>query len=176
MSHERIDIRTPNHSITPNVDYYGTKPRLEFDGSCLKQHSVIFNHKKVVNIHIVYEISKSINISDYPALENCLFGAVSLIENADIDRYGYSGYGTGFDRNGSFSFLYTGMKCRKKFKNVGRNVTIFGEDMSLSTKIDRKKDILISGKGPTQGPEHTLSAEKMYSINFTEQNKKIFTL
>ena len=176
MSHERIDIRTPNHSITPNVDYYGTKPRLEFDGSCLKQHSVIFNHKKVVNIHIVYEISKSINIRDYPALENCLFGAVSLIENADIDRYGYSGYGTGFDWHGSFSFPYTGMKCRKKFKNVGRNVTIFGEDMSLSTKIDRKKDILISGKGPTQGPKHTLSAEKMYSINFTEQNKKIFTL
>ena len=28
------------------------------------------------------------------------------------------------------------------------------------------------GKGPTQGLEHTLSAEKMYSINFTEHNKK----
>ena len=40
--------------------------------------------------------------------------------------------------------------------------------MSSSTKIDhRKKDILILGKGPTQGLEHTLSAEKMYSINFT---------
>ena len=35
-----------------------------------------------------------------------------------------------------------------------------------------KKDILILGKGPTQGLEHTLSAEKMYSINFTEHNKK----
>ena len=45
--------------------------------------------------------------------------------------------------------------------------------MSLSTKIDnRKKDILILGKGPTQRLEHTLSAEKMYSINFTENNKK----
>ena len=45
--------------------------------------------------------------------------------------------------------------------------------MSSSTKIDnRKKDILILGKGPTQGLEHTLSAEKMYSINFTEKNKK----
>ena len=45
--------------------------------------------------------------------------------------------------------------------------------MSSSTKIDnRKKDILILGKGPTQGLEHTLSAEKMYSINFTEHNKK----
>ena len=28
------------------------------------------------------------------------------------------------------------------------------------------------GKGPTQRLEHTLSVEKMYSINFTEQNKK----
>ena len=35
-----------------------------------------------------------------------------------------------------------------------------------------KKDILILGKGPTQGLEHTLSAEKTYSINFTEHNKK----
>ena len=41
--------------------------------------------------------------------------------------------------------------------------------MNSSTKIDnRKKDILILGKGPTQGLEHALSAEKLYSINFTE--------
>ena len=46
--------------------------------------------------------------------------------------------------------------------------------MSSSTKIDnRKKDILILGKSPTQGLEHTLSAEKNYSTNFTENNKKI---
>ena len=45
--------------------------------------------------------------------------------------------------------------------------------MSSSTKIDnRKKDILILGKGPTQGLKHTLSAEKMYSTNFTEHNNK----
>ena len=35
-----------------------------------------------------------------------------------------------------------------------------------------KKDILVLEKGPTQGLEHTLTAEKMYSINFTEKNKK----
>ena len=34
-----------------------------------------------------------------------------------------------------------------------------------------KKDILILGNGPTQGLEHTLTAEKMYSINFTVTNK-----
>ena len=45
--------------------------------------------------------------------------------------------------------------------------------MSSSAKIDnRKKYILIVGKGPTLDLEHTLSAEKMYSINFTQHNKK----
>ena len=45
--------------------------------------------------------------------------------------------------------------------------------MSSSTKIDdRKKDILIPGSSPTQGLDHTLMAEKLYSIDFTENNKK----
>ena len=44
--------------------------------------------------------------------------------------------------------------------------------MSSSSHIDnKKKDILVLGKGPTQGLEHTLTAEKMYSINFTVTNK-----
>ena len=53
-------------------------------------------------------IRKNIHISDYPTLENCLFEAVSLTKNADIDRYKYSGYGIGFDRHGKFSFSDTG--------------------------------------------------------------------
>ena len=58
LSDERINsIKTPNYSITPSLDYYGTKTRVEFNGSCLKQDSVTFNHGKVVNIYIVYEIS-----------------------------------------------------------------------------------------------------------------------
>ena len=144
LSDERINsIKTPNHSITPNLNYYGTTTRIKFNGSCLEQDKVIFNHGKVVNIYIVYEISKSINISDYPTLENCLFGAVTLTKNTDINKYKYSGYGIAFDRQGNFSFPGNGL---------GRNVIIFGVDMSSSTKIDnRKKDILILGKSPTQG-------------------------
>ena len=38
--------------------------------------------------------------------------------------------------------------------------------------ITEKKDILILGKGPTQGLEHTLSADKLYKINFTKKNTK----
>ena len=46
--------------------------------------------------------------------------------------------------------------------------------MGLSTRINnRRKDILILGKGATQELEHTLSTEKMYPINITENNKKI---
>ena len=45
--------------------------------------------------------------------------------------------------------------------------------MSFSAHIDnKKKDILILGKGLTQGLEHTLTAEKMYLINFTVTKKK----
>ena len=43
--------------------------------------------------------------------------------------------------------------------------------MSSSVHIDnKKKDILIVGAGPAQWLEHTLTAEKMYSINFTVTN------
>ena len=76
----------PDHNITPNLNYYGTKIRLEFNGSCVKQDSGTFNHGKVVHIYIGYDISKSINISIYPTLENCLFGEASRTKNADIDN------------------------------------------------------------------------------------------
>ena len=59
---------------------------------------------------------------------------------------------------------------------TGRNIIIFGVGMSSSTKIENKKKyILILDKGPTQGLKHTLSAEKMYSINFSE-NYQTFCL
>ena len=84
-----------------------------------------------------------------------------------MDQYKYSGCGFWFDRHESFS--YSG--------GCGKNVILFGVDMSSSKKIDnKKKDILILGKGPSQGLEHTLSAEKMYSTNFTERNKVLFEL
>ena len=45
--------------------------------------------------------------------------------------------------------------------------------MKFSAHIDKKKkDRLVLGKGPTQRLEHTLTAEKMYSINFTVTRKK----
>ena len=109
------------HLITAELNFYGTKTGVEFNGSCLKQDKVTYNHGTIVNIYIVYEISKNHNISNYPTLENCLFGAVSLTKNADIDQYKYSGYSTEFDRKGEFSFDSRGF---------GRNCIIFGIDLT----------------------------------------------
>ena len=51
---------------------------------------------------------------------------------------------------------------------------IFGADISSSIHVDnKKKDILVLGRAPTQGLESTLTAEKMYSINCTV-TKKMF--
>ena len=96
-----------------------------------KQDKITCTHGKLVNIYIVYEINKKDKtiISD-PTLENCLFGAVTLTKHVNIDRYGYSGYGIGFDRKGSFSFLGGG---------YGQNVLIFEVDMGFSAHIDNKK-------------------------------------
>ena len=55
-----------------------------------------------------------------------------------------SGYHIGFDSCSEFSFTD---------ESMGRNVIIFGAYMSSSVHADNKnKDILILGKGPTQGP------------------------
>ena len=129
LSDERINsIIVSNYSSTPELSYFGTKTRVKFDGSCLKQDKITYNYGTIVNIYIVYEINKKFNISNYPKLENCLFGAISLTKNNDIDNYKYSGYGIGFDRKGTFS-------VRNGF---GRNC-ITGVDASSSVHVDNKK-------------------------------------
>ena len=112
---------------------------------------------------VIAVVIENFNVSSYLTLENCVFGSASLTKNADIDKYKYFGYGIGFDRHRNFSFPGTGL---------GGNVIIFGVEMSLSIKINnRKKDILILGKGPTQASEPTQCAEKIYSIIFTLKKK-----
>ena len=57
-----------------------------------------------------------------------------MTKNADIDKYGCSGYGIGFDRRSSSSF---------PGGRFGQNVLIFGVDMSSSTHIDNKKKYIL---------------------------------
>ena len=156
---------TSDNSLTPALSYYGTKTRVKFTGSCLKQPKISYTHGKIETIYIAFELGASSSHDNDPALKNYLFGEVTLTKNTDIDKYGYSVDGIGFDRRSAFSFLGSGF-CQ--------NVIIFGVDMSSYAHIDnKKKDILILGKGPTQTLEHTLTTEKMYAINFTVAKKKL---
>ena len=83
-----------------------------------------------VNIYIVYELGASSSNDRDPTLKDCLFGAVTLTIEADIEKYGYSGNRIGIDRRGRFSF---------PGGRFGQNVLIFGADMSSSAHIDNKK-------------------------------------
>ena len=135
------------------MDYLGNKIRLKFNGGCLKQFKLGHTHGITINIYIIYELTGSSSNND---VRNSLFGAVRLTKIAEYDKYRYSDQGIGFGRRGSFSFPSGGF---------GIDVIVFGVDMSSSVHVDNnKKNILILGKGPTQGLEHTLTAEKMYSI------------
>ena len=143
---------TSDYSLNPQLSYLGTRTRAEFIGKCLKQDKITYTHKKIVNTYIFYELDK-IHVKTDPTLVNCLFGAFSLTKNANIDKCKYFGYGTGFDRRGAY-LLHSG--------NFGRNVIVFEVDMSSSIHFyNKKKDILILGKGSTQGlGEHPLTAKK----------------
>ena len=121
---------TSNNSLTPALNYYGSKARVRFTGGCLRQPNISYTHWKIINIYIVYESSTSSSHINDPTLKYCLFGAITLTKNSDIDKHGYSGYGIGFDRRESFSF---------PGGRYGQNVLIFGVDMSFSAHIDNKK-------------------------------------
>ena len=77
----------------------------------------------VMELDLIEAIGATTRNSYDPKLINGLFGAVTLVKNSDINKFGYTGYGIGFDRGTTFSFPSGG----------------FGHDMSGSTHIDNKK-------------------------------------
>ena len=90
---------TSDNSLTPLIDHYGSKVRLKFNKGCLKQsNNLTYDYGARVNIYIVYELCASSSNNSDPALKNYLFGEVTLTKNADVEKYGHSGYGIGFDR------------------------------------------------------------------------------
>ena len=78
---------TSDNSLAPALSYYGTKTKVKFTRSCLKQEKVTFDHKKIVKIYIVYELSKIATIgNNFPTLQNALFVVVTLTKNTDVDK------------------------------------------------------------------------------------------
>ena len=81
-----------------------------------------------------------------------------MAKNAGFDKYKYSRYGIGFDACGSFS-LPDG-------SGFGKNLIIFGADMSSSAHVNnRKKDILILGKDSTPGLDNITLIERIFDQN-----------
>ena len=59
---------------------------------------------------------------------------------------------------------------------MGKNVIIFGGDMSSSVHVDNEgNNILILDEGPTQGLDYTaLTAEAKYPTNFHNHEKDLY--
>ena len=88
------------------MDLYDvSKIRIKFNGSFLNRFPPTILHGDIINFDIVYEITSDYKDTNYPILENCLFGSVKLTKNADIDKYGYSGNGIAFDRETFFPLV-----------------------------------------------------------------------
>ena len=159
-------IKPPDTSVAPRPGFDNSGKRyFVFRGSCLKEDEAKSEFQKIINIYIVYDLQSNLNYNPDFTLENCLFGAVKIAKNTDVNKYKYSGFGIGFDGKGVFSHPTGGF---------GNNTIIFGVYMNSSVHIDNKgRDILILGSGPTQGLcEHSLAAEKMYSINFSATGRR----
>ena len=46
-----------DNSVAPSLNQIGLRTKIKFDGQCLKQDKVTFNHKTIMNIYIVCEIN-----------------------------------------------------------------------------------------------------------------------
>lgn len=94
---------------------------------------------------------------------------MSLTENAEPDKYGYSGYRILLDVRSQLS-LFGG--------NWAKNIIIFGVDNSSSVHVNnKKKKMLVLGKGPTQGVDDTrIAAEIEYSIDFLKSARQFCSI
>ena len=62
---------TSDNSLTPTLSYYPpSKIRVKFTGISLKQDKTIFNHGKVVNVYIAYELGASSSSNSDPIVKN----------------------------------------------------------------------------------------------------------
>ena len=122
------EIKVLNY-LYSSKNYVNKKLCLKFEGNCLAQTKVTYTQNNIVNIYIVYETGATTRNSYDPKLINGFFGAVILAKNSDINKFGYNGYGIGFDRDTTFSFPSGGF---------GHNVLLFGVGIWGSTHIDNK--------------------------------------
>ena len=136
LSNEKINLVSNPHDADTEMIYNNSRIKVKFNGNLLKHNKTTYSHGPIVNIYVVYKLASKTNNSNVP-LENCLLSAVKLTKYTDIDKYKYSGYGIGFDSKGSSLHPSGG---------YGKNIIIFGADMSSSTHANNKtRNILVLG-------------------------------
>lgn len=75
------------------------------------------------------------NLKTDSTLGDSFFGAVKSTKNADKEKYGYTGYGTGFVVGSKFYFQNEGL---------GKIIVIFWVDKGLLRYTDHRKKISLS--------------------------------
>ena len=132
----------------------------------------------MINIYCVYKIDPIASTRDDTCtVQNALFGAMEITENAGTSKYNYKGYGICFDEGGTFG--HTIREGNFDHTTNARNVLILGADMSFSThKTNKANNIYVMGKLFVQGiNDTTLCTEKKFYRNFTDPGKKfLFSL
>ena len=159
----------------PNIKNNG-RMHVHLSGNHFQQNKVIIpnNSKNAINIYCVYELDSVASSRDTSfTIQNALFGAMQITKNAtDNSKNNYKGYGICFDERSQFGHTIT--EDGITYTSNGRNVLIFGVDMSFSAHATNKANhIYLMGDGLTQGiNDTTLYAEKKYFRNFTEPGIK----
>ena len=124
------------------------------------------NNSNVINIYCVYKLDPIASTRDTSY-------TIQITKNAtDYDKNNYKGYGICFDERSQF--VHTITENGITHTSNGRNVLIFGADMSFSVHGTNKANhIYLMGDGLTQGiNDTTIYEEKKNFRNFTEPNVK----
>ena len=172
-----------NSNMNAVVDASGGLPDIKSDarmyvylsGNHFQQNKVtIPNNDNVINIYCVYEMQPIASSRDTTfTIQNALFEAMQITKNAtDNSKNNYKGYGIYFDERSQFGHAIT--EDGRAHTTNGRNVLIFGVDMSFSVHAtNRAINIYGMGGGLAQGiHDTTLYVEKNYWRNYTDPGKK----
>ena len=159
----------------PNLKNDG-RMHVHLSGNHFQQNKVItLNSNNAINIYCVYKLDPIASTRDTSfTIQNALFGAMQITKNAtDNSKNNYKGYGICFDERSQFS--HTIIEDGRAHRRNGRNILIFGVDMSFSAfATNRANHIYLMGDGLTQGiNDPKIYVEKNYWRNFTDTGKKI---
>ena len=111
------------------------KMYVSLKGTHFQQNNVLTTNNdhvindNAINIYIVYKLDPITSKDTTFTIQNALFGAMQITKNADTSKYNYKGYGICFDE--SEEFTHVRKRGNSSDTTDGRNVIIFGVDMSF---------------------------------------------